>query len=265
MPAISNDRLDKQVLEQEKPMSQQMEELRLALSLALPHELRTPLNAILGFSEFLVSQGPERLPEAETILNIQTSIYDSALRLQHLIENYLLYIHLKLLEQDPEKRHREMWESDELVHVRSLLEAVARFKAQKARRQEDLRLTAVDEAILRISARSLHKIVEELLDNAFKFSESGTPVHVITERSGPQWLIKIADQGRGMTPEQIANIGAFMQFERLRYEQQGSGLGLTIALLLTRLNRGELTIESLPNQGTMITLMFNHETIATSP
>jgi signal transduction histidine kinase len=68
-----------------------------------------------------------------------------------------------------------------------------------------------------------------------------------------------------MTPEQIANIGAFMQFERLRYEQQGSGLGLTLALLLTRLNRGELTVESLPNQGTTITLVFNHETIATSP
>ena len=265
MPAISNDRFDKQVLDQEKPISQQMEELRLTLSLALPHELRTPLNVILGFSEFLVSQGPERLPEAETILNIQTSIYDNALRLQRLIENYLLYAHLKLLEQDPEKRHREMWESDELIPARSLIGSVARFKAQKARRQHDLRFTAIDEVILRISAKSLHKILEELLDNAFKFSEPGTPVYVMTECSGPQWLLKITDQGRGMTPEQIASIGAFMQFERLRYEQQGSGLGLTIALLLTRLNRGELTIESPPNQGTTITVMFNDETIATSP
>lgn len=265
MPAAFKNRSGKPVLDQGKMSSQQMDELRLNLSLALPHELRTPLSVILGFSEFLVSRGPERLPEAETILNIQTSIYDNALRLQHLIENYLLYAHLKLLEQDPEKRHREMWESDELIHARSLLESVARFKARKARRQNDLRFSTTDDVILRISSKSLHKILEELLDNAFKFSEPGTPVHVMIERSGAQWLLKIADQGRGMTPEQIANIGAFMQFERLRYEQQGSGLGLTIALLLTRLNRGELTIESLPNQGTTITVMFNHEMIATSP
>ena len=69
-------------------------------------------------------------------------------------------------------------------------------------------------------------------------------------------MLKITDQGRGMTREQIENIGAYMQFERERYEQQGSGLGLIIARLLTQLNDGELRIESVPNQGTTVTIVF---------
>ncbi len=48
-----------------------------------------------------------------------------------------------------------------------------------------------------------------------------------------------------------------MQFERKRYEQQGSGLGLIIARLLAQMNGGEFTIESVPKQGTSVTVVFN--------
>lgn len=234
---------------------QQMEDLRLNLSLALPHELRTPLNAILGYSEYILSRGSDRLPEADTMLRIQSSIYNNALRLQHLIDNYLLYAHLKLLEHNPEKREREMWESHEAVHTNALISSLALGKASKANRQADLHLH-LEEANLRIGAKSLHKIVDELLDNAFKFSASGTPVQIVTEVTPTEWRLRIVDHGRGMTPEQIANIGAFMQFDRLHYEQQGAGLGLTIVDLLARLNHGTLTITSTPHEGTMITVAF---------
>lgn len=244
---------------------QPMEVLRLNLSRALPHELRTPLSVILGFSEYLMSRGPDRLPEAETILRIQTSIYDNALRLQHLIENYLLYAHLKLIENDHERKQREMWEGNEAIHTSSLISSLTLAMAQKAHRQRDVRIDLV-EGNLKIAARSLYKIVEELLDNAFKFSEPGSLVHVNTELSVSQWRLKIMDHGRGMTPEQIANIGAFMQFERPHYEQQGAGLGLTIASLLTHFNHGSLTVESIPQQGTTVTVIFNHqEKLANTP
>jgi signal transduction histidine kinase len=62
-----------------------------------------------------------------------------------------------------------------------------------------------------------------------------------------------------MTREQIADIGAYMQFERKRYEQQGSGLGLIIARMLAQLYDGELHIESLPDQGTIVTVTFKQQ------
>lgn len=231
--------------------SQQLEELRLNLSVALPHEFRTPLNAILGYSEYLLSRGPERLPEADMLLRIQSSIYDNALRLQHLIDNYLLYAHLKILEQNPEKREHEMRENRETVYTHTFISSLAKGIAGKMKRGADLQMQ-LDDAWLYIGARNLSKIVEELVENAFKFSAPGTSVSIATECRGPFWRFQVADQGRGMTPEQISKIGAFMQFERPHYEQQGAGLGLTIVELLTRFNHGRVTMESLPGVGTTV-------------
>lgn len=229
----------------------QMEDLRLNLSLALPHELRTPLNAILGFSHYLLSFTPEQLPEPEAILSMQTAIYESALRMQRLIENYLLYAKLRLMESAPEER--EICQNDEAISTASLIASVALSKAKRAGRQEDLRIETV-EANIRISEKGLQKIVEELIDNALKFSKPGTLIHIETQVNDQHWMCRITDHGRGMTSEQITSIGAYMQFERAWYAQQGSGLGLTIARLLTQLNSGDLTIESVPEQGTTVTL-----------
>jgi two-component system sensor histidine kinase/response regulator len=178
--------------------------------------------------------------------------------LHHLIENYLLYADLQLMENNPGKRQRAGWQSDEIIDPKPVIFACIMSKAEKVQRQNDLKVEMVDAGV-RISEKSLHKIVDELLDNAFKFSEPGTPIHITTEVNGHQWMLKITDQGRGMTTEQIAQIGAYVQFERHRYEQQGSGLGLTIAHLLTQLNGGELTIASVPQQGTTVTVVFHRK------
>jgi signal transduction histidine kinase len=130
--------------------------------------------------------------------------------------------------------------------------------AEKAHRQEDLRVELV-EADIQMSEKSLQKIIDELLDNALKFSEPGTLVQIRTEVNHRHWFLRISDQGRGMMDEQIANVRAFMQFERKHYEQQGSGLGLTIARLLAQLNGGELIIESVPQHGTTVTVRFNRK------
>lgn len=247
---------NQELLEKHTAVSKQMEDLRLNLSRILPHEFRTPLNGILGFSEFLTSFTPDRLPKPDEIFNMQTAIHNNALRLKQIIENYLLYADLRLMEYEPERSRQEMWQAERLFSPKALIASVALVKAEKVQRKEDLRLDLVDTKV-RISEKGLQKIVEELVDNALKFSEPGTPIQVTTEVNSHQWILKITDQGRGMTIEQIANIEAYMQFERDYYEQQGLGLGLIIARLLARLNHGELIIESLPKQGTTVKVVFS--------
>jgi signal transduction histidine kinase len=59
-----------------------------------------------------------------------------------------------------------------------------------------------------------------------------------------------------MSAAQIAEIGAYQQFERKLYEQQGSGLGLSITKRLAQLLGGELSIESTPDKQTTVQVML---------
>ena len=84
-----------------------------------------------------------------------------------------------------------------------------------------------------ISEDYLGKIVDELVQNAFKFSDSGKRVSVTLADSPNGVLLSVTDQGRGFSTEHITKVGAYMQFDRKIQEQQGLGLGLVIARRLT--------------------------------
>ncbi len=239
-------------------MAKQFHELRFNLSLTLPHELRTPLNAILGFTQYLMSQSPEELHDSEAIFKIYAFIYESALRMHHLVENYLLYAKLQMMVATPDSELSEEWQCDEKLHTKPHIQSVAHAYAEKFDRQADLRFH-LNDVILHTSRACLQKIIQELLDNAFKFSQPGTPISITSALKDQTWVCRIADQGHGMTAEQIEQIGAYIQFERTYYAQRGSGLGLAIVQLLVQLHRGTLTVESTPQQGTTVTITFPYQ------
>src|SRR2546425_2056191 len=76
-------------------------DLRDNISLMLPHELRTPLNGILAYGEILASEAAT-LPPNE-VAEMGQVIHYSAKRLEHLIENFLIYAQIELLAADPQK------------------------------------------------------------------------------------------------------------------------------------------------------------------
>jgi signal transduction histidine kinase len=69
-------------------------------------------------------------------------------------------------------------------------------------------------------------------------------------------IFSVSDKGRGFTAEQVTRIGAYMQFDRKLHEQQGLGLGLTIAKRLVELHGGTFSIVSDKESGTEITAKF---------
>lgn len=237
-----------EALEREHEM---LDDLRLNLSLALPHELRTPLNSILGFSELLVR--PESLPEPDRIVKYAHGIHSGAARLHRLVENTLLYANLRFLQYTADSPGSTRIER--AYHVKDLVTLVSRQCAKNAWRETDL-IMEIEDVRIYVLPEHFKKILAEVLDNAFKFSQPGTPVRVATQMRDQHYAIDIIDQGRGMSPEEIETIGGYVQFERKRYEQQGMGLGLIIASLLTQLEGGELTLQSKKNQGTCVRLRF---------
>lgn len=238
-------------LERERKL---MEDLRLNLSISLPHELRTPLNAIIGFAGFFIN--PKRVLKPEKVVEYGNEIYQGGLRLNRLVENSLLYANLKLLKYA--SGDRKTWQRETSADSDRIIASIARQKAEELERQEDLELELVD-ADIRISPKNLEKIVTELLDNALKFSPAGTPVRIRSTVNANLCVLTVLDQGRGITKEQIANIGGYMQFERKQHEQQGTGLGLIISELLTKLEGGVLSIDSHPDRGTAVSIVFNCE------
>jgi two-component system, sensor histidine kinase and response regulator len=242
-------------LEKQKTISRQsqnkLDELRINISMSLPHELRTPLNAILGFSELILSEYD--LLKQSDILDMIGHIQLSGNRLYRLIQNFLLYTELEMAATNPELL-KEMRNS-EFICVKSLLSEKARQQAKQANRTEDLQLNLQDSSVAIDSVR-LTKILEELLDNAFKFSPAGTPVCVSNLVENQTFMLSVKDQGRGMTPDQIAQLEAYIQFDRKLYQQAGLGLGLAIVQRLVELHEGELKIEILPNQATIVSVIL---------
>lgn len=221
--------------EAEKKLS----DLRDNISLMLPHELRTPLNGILAYGEILAAEAGTLA--AGEIAEMGQAIHDSGKRLERLIENFLIYAQIELLSADAHKINALRQKQTRLPA--KLIEERARSQAQAANRLDDLVLALADLA-MPISEDYLAKIADELVQNAFKFSERGRPVRVALSAMPNGVMLSVTDQGRGFSTEHITRVGAYMQFDRKIQEQQGLGLGLMIAKRLTELHGGTLAIQS---------------------
>ena len=226
-----------------------LSELRSNISMMLPHELLTPLTGIIGMAEMIVNEAGSLTP-AE-LREFGTDIKLSGVRLHRLIMNFLVYAQIEMMTIQPE-RVRLLREVNP-IPVGGTVENTARRKTQDVGRAADLQLDLQGGEVA-MSESNLAKIVEELVDNACKFSSVGKTVVVRTLTDGSWTEINVTDQGRGMKPEHVANIGAYVQFERRIHEQQGSGLGLAIVSRLAELHGGQITITSQPDMGTTVTV-----------
>ena len=239
---------------------QKLADLRANISLALPHELFTPLSGIIGFAEIITTEAAHSRPEE--IAEIGRAINTSARRLYRLIENFLIFAQIELLSGDLLKV--ASLRQNLTSNTRELIENCARQQAEQAGRTADLSMELAPSSAA-LSEEYLSKIVKEVLDNAFKFSAPGTSVRVTSTVSNEWLVLCLRDQGRGMTQQQIADIGAYMQFERKIYEQQGSGLGLAITKRLAELHRGSLTIRSESGMGTAVMITLPRLPVAQAP
>ena len=239
-------RLDKQALV-ETLHADDMDRLRANIIYALPHELRTPLTGLVGCAEFIVMD--YETIEREQMRNIAEIMLRSIYRLEHLIENHLLYAQLELIKNQPETIQN--MRAARLEYPSSAIAGAAQERASTHKRDDDVYLDVYDVRTA-IGEDHMRKIAGELVDNALKFSVAGTPVMVSGWSENSSYHLRIADQGRGMKSEELRQIGAFNQFNRAVYEQQGAGLGLIVSKRLVEIHGGRFDIASQPDRGTTI-------------
>jgi signal transduction histidine kinase len=232
---------------------ERLAQLRSLVPPQLPHEFFTPLAGIIGLVDLLRS-GDVALSPAE-LKEIYDDIHYSALRLHRTQRNYLLLLDLKNASPD------ELLGALTPGQVTECVRAGVKEALRLNRRQEDVTLR-VAECSIAMKAPDLSRIVEELTDNALKFSRQGTPVVVDLDAEGG---LTVADQGRGMTSEEIEQIGAFQQFERHKNLEPGLGLGLVLVQKIAGLWGADLSLESQPGRGTLarVNLPVVKEAVAT--
>ncbi|HVN83403.1 MAG TPA: HAMP domain-containing sensor histidine kinase [Candidatus Binatia bacterium] len=212
----------------------------------LPHEMLTPLTGIIGYGE-LLKDGPDAT-KPEEIRYMASRIVECGQRLHHLIQNFLIFARIEASATDPTMlAGLKASRTDDAAAV---VARAARRATETQGRSRDLVIEG-ETGDVAMPSDYLVKIVEELVDNACKFSPRFTPVSVQTA-VGDRFELTVRDQGRGMSAAEVARVEAYVQFERALYEQQGIGLGLTIARRLAEVHGGELKIDGETYHGTTV-------------
>ncbi len=218
--------------------------LRSTVNSTLPHEFLTPLAGIMGLTEILLSEFPKL--QEEEIREMLESIDESGQRLHRSLRKFFA-----ILDQ-PSAPGGETPPALDAASVREAIVTATEAALQRHGRTDDLDINLA-ETTLPVFYQNLCGIVEELADNACVFSRSGSPIKVRLDGNG---LLTVTDEGRGMTPQQIEQIGAFRQFDRKKYEQQGLGLGLVLVRNLAGQSGGTLSITSEPGKGSAFSIQF---------
>ncbi len=228
--------------------NEKLAQLRDKISRSLPHEFRTPLAIVTMAAEFLESN-PVVTADEGACLAVE-SLRTGIDRLKRVTEQFVLFSRVEMWHHD--QRMKEYFRNESCDVDLALLTAIAHGQATKSERSpEECRIT-IEPAALRMREEHARIVIAELLDNAFRYSKPGTEVSVDGTRRGSFFVLKIEDQGRGMSKSEVKDVNGFMQFRREHFEQQGIGLGLTTAKRLIELYDGILTIDSAIDAGTRV-------------
>lgn len=221
-----------------------LERFKQEILTALSHELRTPLTYIIGYVTLLDEH--RHLP-TEAVDDMLTGIKRGADRLQHLVEDLTLVLRI-----DNGVVEAEINEMAMPCNLAALLQEAAHpYLAEAQQRNMDILLEVRDDVTCYGLSYYLKDAFRRLLDNAMKFSKrEGGTIRIGLEQQNEHAVISVADSGIGISAAQQRQIFERMrQINRAVYEQQGIGLGLTIAQSLVYLHGGQIEVESTPGEG----------------
>ncbi len=227
---------------------EQREKLRREFSANVSHELKTPLTSISGFAE-LMSQG---LVPSDKVREFSLDIQKECTRLTNLVEDI---IDLSRLEEGGGDM---TWEDIDLY---TLCDDVLQSLEPVAKRQTVTLRLAGESLQVRGVYQVLREMIYNLCDNAIKYNRSGGSVTVTVARSAGRVSVTVADTGIGIPYEDQSRV--FERFYRVDKSHSraigGTGLGLSIVKHAAALHGAEIKLQSQPEDGTVITVLFPGE------
>jgi two-component system phosphate regulon sensor histidine kinase PhoR len=224
-----------------------VEEIRRDFVANASHELRTPLTSIRGFVEALEDGAKDEPGTAERFLG---KIRTHADRMASLVEDLLELSRLESGARVPEP--------DQTALAELAAEVVATFAEQAARKPVTLRHEAHGTPTLVTDRERVRRILENLVDNAVKYTPAGGHVTVVTSAlgAGGGGEVQVRDDGPGIAPEHRERVfERFYRVDKARSrELGGTGLGLSIVRHLAESIGAQVALDSAPGKGSTFSL-----------
>lgn len=232
-----------------KQAQEKIDELSSRIQKALPHELYTPLNGMIA-SASLLNEYAESM-SVDEIKEMAQTLLESSQRLHQISEKFVLFTYLELITNNPNKL-AEIRSREYQTLPKTMIDTIATMEAKAMGRETDLVLE-VEEGFVNISETDLQKIVKELVNNGFKFSILGQQVKILSRVNDDNtYHLFVINEGKGMTAQQLEEIGSFRQFHQEFFSQEGCGLGLAIVRKLIEIYQGSIRIESFVDHQTIV-------------
>lgn len=216
----------------------------------LSHDIKTPITSIQVTVEGIL----DGVIKEEERLHYLTTIGRQTERLNKLVDE----LDVLTLNAQPQDIADE--EVEEVFLDRLLIESMSEFQLQIEREERDVYIQVLPEsAKIKSHYDKLSRILVNLLNNAFKYSDPGTRIEVLAQLTEQELTISVKDEGQGILPEDLEKI--FKRLYRVETSRNmktgGHGLGLAIAQELAHQLGGEITAESQYGLGSKFTFSLN--------
>lgn len=227
----------------------EMNQIKSEFISAAAHELRTPLSAILGFAE--IARNPQLFGgfTEEQIQEFLDEIYDRGEALSQIIDDLL-----DIGRIESGKPIELKFESCSLAEILGKALEFHRIRDKKHRFVLEVPASLPNTNCL-VDRYRINQVLENLLSNAVKYSKPGTDIRLGCHLQGDCWEISVADQGIGMTPEQVERVfDKFYRVDASNTAVGGLGLGMSIARQIVESHGGSIGLTSAVGEGTTVTV-----------
>ncbi|MFO0948023.1 MAG: ATP-binding protein [Planctomycetota bacterium] len=213
------------------------------------HQLRTPVTVLLGQIE-VARRKPRSVEEYQRALDL---LHGQADELRRIIESLLFLARSSADAAVPAMERVEMsqWLQTQL----------SRWLTHPRAADIELSSSNSHNAFARVSPTLLGQLLDNLLENALKYSEDKTPVRISLEATEDAIELAVADRGMGIPSDEVGDVfNPFYRSEMARRQgKPGSGLGLSVASRIALTLGGELRVESEPGRGSIFRLILPRE------
>ncbi len=212
----------------------------------LSHELRTPLHQIIGFAEIVQSRVGEEggVNVGGFVDDIRGSAHELLARIG------------KMLRYADATAGKIKYEIEDISAADLVETVLVQMRDKAAKRGVALDASGVVDAPVLVDHHHTSYAVGHIVENAIKASPSRTTVALTGRPKGGGYVLEVVDEGAGMNPDQMkAAFEPFAQIEQVRTRSRdGLGLGLTLARKIFQDQKAELSIASVKEKGTVVTI-----------